>query len=497
MIGAQPLAALALIIDRPSTNTLAIAVIAVAIGWAMHVWSDWATRPPRPEPTTDVRPMPLEGAPIETPALVGLLTNEYEIPKSALTATVLDLASRQWIRITSVDDELLVVVRGNGVVGDTLRPYEQQVLNHLDACAFNGVTSASTLAASHHRLRRRWWLRFRRSIAMHGAELGIGRLRYPPSALALPAAGAFVGLAACWFAESGGSDVPLTDSWRSRLVWVATIVAGLVLAWRTAWRAAEVPLQPTDLGLERTDAWYGYRSRLRARIPPHASVIAPPAQQRALATGAVMGVVDQVHAQLPVAPEPYRIAWSEAGGRPHVVRIRYPYRPGYGQHPLKVLVAGVAVFFGARWLRRFFMRVADGDALQSLIDRVPGQVDLIETFAEVLAVLCWLPIVWAVWAAIAGLVDSITTRERTGMVVRVRRPSDVVPFSQIIKPFAERDRFSSYIAVDDGRHRTITAWMANDRAAAPQGAQARIRATPILGYVRSSEPVGTATRPGS
>ena len=36
---------------------------------------------------------------------------------------------------------------------------------------------------------------------------------------------------------------------------------------------------------------------------------------------------------------------------------------------------------------------------------------------------------------------------------------------------------------------------ANERSAAPQGSQARVRATPLLGYVRASEPIGTATRP--
>jgi hypothetical protein len=64
----------------------------------------------------------------------------------------------------------------------------------------------------------------------------------------------------------------------------------------------------------------------------------------------------------------------------------------------------------------------------------------------------------------------------------------------VVKPFAERDRFSTYLAVDDGKRRTVWAWLANERSAAPQGAQARVRATPMLGYVRSSEPIGTGAR---
>jgi hypothetical protein len=178
------------------------------------------------------------------------------------------------------------------------------------------------------------------------------------------------------------------------------------------------------------------------------------------------------------------------------VQVRYPIRPGYGQHPLKVAAAGIIVFFAARWVQGFLGRVSDGESLQSLLDRVPGQVELIEDIAAILAFACWIPIMWAVWAAIAGAVDSVATRERSGSVIRARRPAEVLPsvVARVFKPFAERDRFSTYLAVDDGRRRRVAAWLANERSAAPQGAQATVRATPLLGYVRSSEPVGTATR---
>ena len=81
-------------------------------------------------------------------------------------------------------------------------------------------------------------------------------------------------------------------------------------------------------------------------------------------------------------------------------------------------------------------------------------------------------------------------------MVRARRPSSVLPplVANALRPFAERDRFSTYLAVDDGKRRHVWAWLANERSAAPQRAQARVRATPLLGFVRSSEPVGTATR---
>lgn len=486
----------AAILDRPSNGALTFAVVVAGLGWALHAYLYWAKRPSMPEPIGTKRPDPIDGNSLEPPAVVALLTNEYDVPRTAVTATALDLAARGWIRLTTVDGELVVVTRGAGQQGDSLRPYEQQVLNHLAARAFNDVTSAGTLAASHHRLDRRWWVRFRSAVAAHAQELGLSRRRYTAVEILPPAACAAIGVIALWMAVRGGGDASIADSWRSRTLWF--IVLGLVglLGWRTFERAVGSAQTPTDVGVDRTARWMGHRRRLRERIPEHASVLAAPSQQIALAHGAVMGVSEHVLDQLPAAPEDHRRAWSEAGGVPHVVTVRYPIRPGYGQHPVRVGVAGLVVFLAFRWIRGFLRRVADGESLESLLDRVPGQIDLIERIAEVLSVLCWFPIVWGAWAVVAGAVDSIATRERIGAVVRARRPVEVVPplLASVVKPFAERDRFSTYLAVDDGRRPLITAWLANERSAAPQGAQARVRATPLLGYVRSSEPIGTATR---
>lgn len=489
-------AGVAAILDRPSTSTLAAAVVVGILGWALHVWFYWSKRPKLLEPIGTKRPGVPEAGELEPPAVVALLTNEYEIPRSAVTATALDLAARGWIRLSTADGELVVVTRGSARAGDSLRPFEQQVLNHLSARAFNDVTSAGTLAGSHHRLDRRWWRRFRRAVADTSQSLGYSTRRYTPIELAPVATCVAVGLIALWMSTRNGDEVAIADSWASRALWFVALIGLGLLAWRTIERALGSSQSPTDRGLQRTAEWMGHRRRLRERIPEHASVLASSAQQLALAHAAVMGVSDHVLGQLPAAPEEHRRAWSEAGGTPHVVSVRYPVRPGYGQHPLRVGIAGVVVFFVFRWLKGFLERVSDGESLQSLIDRIPGQIDLIEKIASVLAVLCWVPLLWGVWAILAGAIDSIATRERDGSIVRARRPSEVVHplFANVVKPFAERDRFSTYLAIDDGKRPLVTAWLANERSAAPQGAQARVRATPLLGYVRSSEPIGTATR---
>lgn len=483
-------------LHRPATGALVAAIVCSAIGWALHVHARRLTRVDTPAAGSDRRPAPLAAGGTESPAVVALLTNRGEVPRSAVTATALDLAARGWIRLAAIDGELVVIIRSRPAAGDTLRGYEHQVLNHLAARAFNDVTSAGTLARSHHRLRRTWWLRFDRDVAAEARQLGLTFRRYDAQQLVPAALAAAIGTVLAWRSARTGERIAIADSWGPRLLWLVVTASLVALAWHTLWRGLGSAQRLTEVGHERGTAWMGYRRRLRDRIPIDAGVLAAPAQQEALARAAVMGVADQVLHQLPVAPADHRAAWSEAGGVPHVVTVRYPVRPGYGQHPAKVLVAGAIALLVARWARGFLSRVADGDGIAYVRERVPGRIGLVEGLAEVLAAACWIPIVWGVWAVIAGAVDSLVARERIGAVVRARPPGEVLPgvVARFVRPFAERDRFSTYLAVDDGRRTSVAAWLASERTAAPQGAQARVRATPLLGYVKSSEPVGTGTR---
>ncbi len=484
------------LVDRPGTTPLVVALVLIALGWIIHGWSWWSTQPQRPVATGNAKPVAQAGAPLEAPAVVALLTNDYEVPPSAITATLLDLAARGWIRLAVANGELIVVTRPQSNNLDALLPFEQQVFNHARARAFNDVTSANTLAASRERLDDAWISRFARAVAIDAQQHGIavpryGVNRWSPVAVAVGAAAT----ALLWSWRTAG-DADLTASWRPRLVWLVVLLAAVgltVSTWRRVRRSAQLP---TTAGLQRSGEWLGYRGRLQQRIPVSASVVGAPEQQRALAYAVAMGVATHVQHELPVAPDDPRRAWSDAGGTAHTVRVRYPFRPGYGQRPLKVLGVGAAcgIIIGA--LRGYLRKIADGEALSSFFENSPGQVDLFRDLAAVLAVLCLIPLAAALWATVAGLVDSVITRERIGVVVRSRHPAEVVPavVGAFVKPFGGRADFASYLAVDDGTRKTITAWIADGRSGAPEGAQARVRATPLLGYVRSSEPVGTSTR---
>jgi hypothetical protein len=493
--GSATTSGLVALVDRPSTSLLVVAGICALVGWIARQYAVQVSRPARPNATGTDRPAPDEQGRMEPPAVIGLLTNGYHVPKSAVTATVLDLAARGWLRLSTTDGEVVVVLDGRGQSGDALRPFEQQVLGHLAANAFDGVTSAGTLAATQRRMNRRWWARFRHEVVRAARTLGLTHRRYAADLLVPPAVATAAGAVFAWWAvASGEAGVAMRDEVGVRVAWALVVLALVALAWSVLRLATGASELPTEVGAARADRWLGYRAKLRARVPERAGVVSSPEQQLALARAVVMGVAEHVMDQLPVTAEDDRNAWSEAGGNPHVVHVRYPLRPSYGGHPSIVAGVGVGVLLASVWLRGFFRRVADGESLQSLVEDFPDHADRIERVASILSVVVLVPVVWAAWAVVAGVVDLAWTRERTGAVVRVRRPADVVRFRRLLRPLAERDRYAVYMAVDDGRHAAVTACLANERTAAPQGATARVRSTPMLGYVRSSEPVGTSTR---
>ena len=362
---------------------------------------------------------------MEPPAVVGLLTNDYTVPPTAVTATMLDIASRAWIQLAHASGEVVVFTRGSGQQGDVLRPFEQQVLNHLAGQTFDGVTSAATLATAQHRLTRRWWRRFRRGVVAVAREYGLTRVGMDLSNWSRRQWPQCSGSCSWWSPGGRGRHDQHGRFAGSASAWIVGLAVVISLAVETVRVYRSVAELPTDDGLRRAAKWLGYRARLLARIPEHASVVAPPEQQRALADACVMGVAEHVIEQLSVAAEDERLAWSDAGGTPHMVRVRYPTRPAYGRQPIVVTVIGVITLMAVLVGREMLDRIADGELLESLYECFPEHDDLVENIAEILATLMFIPIAWSIWAIVAGVVDTVSVTERVGLIVRARRPIDV------------------------------------------------------------------------
>ena len=450
-----------------------------------------STRPPRLAASA---PSAELGA--ESPAVASLLTNGFVVTPPAAVATLLDLVARGWLRIEHTEHEVVVLTDRRGREGDALTGYEQQVLNHvhrLTAGTLTGVSGAGVEIAGL-RLPRRWWRRFTKSVVR----------RRPPPAPDASGAGALLAL-----------GPPIVTLVLSGLLWWRSVRSGEPEAVADSLPSRAVAVAVAHRHRRSSPAALLKRLRSRAQRPTHARPRAGRAlavragvdgatglrggvggrrQQHAAgrsAYAAALGLAERAADELPIVPEDDRLAWSNATGEWHVVRVRYPFRPGYGRHPALMLVIGLAVGAGLVALQQYLLRVARGDALLGIIDDFPDQADLIQDVALVLAAIVIVPMIWMAWLVIAGAFDLFSTVERQGVVVRARRPQRVVPFPRLLRPLARRDRFSLFIAVDDGRSDRVSAWLSNERTAVPQGARARVKATPVLGYVRKSEPIGT------
>jgi Predicted membrane protein (DUF2207) len=471
----------------PSVGLLTVAALAVVAGYVTLRITSAHIAPPRPRAAE--RAGPLRSEP---PAVVNMLSNDATLTAAGFRATMIDLAARGWLRILPPDEEdELARVRPAAAAfeGDALLPHERLVLQHVLA----RYTSERAIPARYLAVdvRSSWWRRFNRLVADEATRRGLVRRRWGVRELAPPVALAVFSLGMWWLAASGGdTDTAVIDSIERRVASIIVLVAAIALVAELADRVRHPLLTHTDDGRTATEAWLAVRVRLvdagMARLPP--SSIDP--GDRRLAYATAMCVAEAASVELPLAREDHFRAWSSMGGEARLVRVVYPHRVGYGLHPFVAIGGGLLLTFVGMRVRRFFEDVARGDALESLYERFPEQTDLIADIAVGLTALSWLPILIGLLMALGGAVDGFATIRRTGVVLRARRPAEVSPLPRVVRKWLERDRYSLYIAVDDGSSDTIRAWRCSERTAVPQGARATISATPVLGHVRSATPVG-------
>ena len=196
--------------------------------------------------------------------------------------------------------------------------------------------------------------------------------------------------------------------------------------------------RPTDAGLQRAAHWMSLRAWMEPRGFEGASSVVATNTSRALGYAAAFGLAERASAELPVVPEDDRTAWSNANGPWHVVRVRYPFRPGFGRHPVRVLMVGLAVGIGIVLLQRLLLDIANGYTLAEFIDdNFADQDDIIHNVAIGLAAALLVPLLWTVWLVVAGAFDLFATIERRGLVVRARRPQRVVPYPWLLGPLAQ------------------------------------------------------------
>lgn len=470
-----------------SGGSLAFTILLTLLAYAALAYANHLVLPTRPDPAARAGALRRD-----SPAVVNVLTNDCTLTAAGLRATVIDLAARGWLRILPPDeDDELARVRPAATAfdGDSLLPHERLVLQHVMArFTTDHAIPVRYLAVDVH---GSWWRRFRSLVYAAAMRDGLVKRRWTPLAL-LPTAILTVMAALSWRASrsAGDTEIAVIDSIERRLVAIAVLVAIVVLVVRIVKHIARPELTHTDAGLAATERWLAVRQRLvRNGFGP----MAPSALEtgdRRLGYASAMCLAEGAAVELPLAREDHYRAWSSVRGTARLVRVKYPSRPGYGLHPITALVGGIALAFAGLWGKRWFADVARGEALDSLYERFPEQDWLIADIATGLAVLSFVPLLVGLWVAFAGAADMFNTTERTGVVLRARRPVEVTPLPRSMRRFFERDRYSVFIAVDDGSSGQLVAWRSNERNAVPQGARAIVRASPLLGYVRRAQPVG-------
>ncbi len=471
----------------PTTSGLIISALLLVVGAGALGYAEHHVAPKRPQPGRTSGALRHE-----SPAVVNMLTNDATLTASGFRATVIDLAARGWLRLLPPldDDDDLGRVRPAAAAyeGDALLPHERLVLQHVMArFTTDRAIPARFLAVD---IKGSWWRRFRSLVTDDAQSAGLVARRWPVWLLALPGALAMLSALAWWGSLNGDTEVAVIDSVERR-VWAVQILVGIVaLCCRVVRHAIERPLTHTAAGLAATQQWLAVRQRLIESDFGQMAASSIEVGDRRLAYASATCLAEGAAVEFPLAREDHHRAWSSVGGEPRLVRVKYPIRLGYGFHPVVALVGGVTAAFVGLRLRRFFSDTARGDSLNYLYERFPEHDWLIADLATGLTVFSILPIVVGVIVAISGAADVFSTIERTGVVLRARRPAEVAPLPRFVRKRIERDRYSLFVAIDDGKQSTVHAWRTGERNAIPQGANATVRATPVLGYVRRATPVG-------
>ena len=467
---------------------LVVGSLCTAAAWITFKRASNRLLPPRPDAADVVGAMRTE-----TPAVVNLLTNDATVTAAGFRATMIDLAARGWLRILPPEDDLEELVRvrpaATAYQGDALRPYERLVLQHVMArFTTDRAIPARYLAVD---IRGSWWRRFSALVVDDAVQEGLVRRRWTPSDLLVPAGLWSVG-AVSWLLAwtTGDRNVAVIDSVAMRIAgWslAVVLVAGLV---RVARLGLQPSYTPTDDGIAASRQWLAVRMRLAetgfADLAPSAG---EPGDRR-LAYATAMCLADGAAVELPLAREDHHRAWSSVGGRARLVRVSYPARVGYGMAPFTAIGIGLITCFIGLRVRSWADDVARGESFDWVYEQFPSQDWLIADIATGLTFLAFIPILVGLWMALAGAFDGFNSVERTGAVIRTRRPAEVSPLPRQLRRMLERDSYRVYLAVDDGSSDTIVACKTGERHAVPQGARATVVASTLLGHVRRANPVG-------
>ena len=429
-------------------------------------------RQPAPGPTT-------QDLGAESPAVAGMLVTDFAVGRQAVAATVFDLAARRAVDVEESATgayQLRVRDRDPGA----LTAYEQRVLDLLRDRADKGVVPSGALTTGASDVSKRWWKGFRGEVIDEAQSRGLSRDIWDRGTLTMLAViGA--GAAPLWWWTF--RDV------RAAIVYVLAVLV-VVAALKEGRRQRD-----TASGRDAAARWLGVRRFHRQGafedLPPTAVTI----WERHLAYAAAFGVARTAVRAFPMGADDDHRAWSAYGGEWREVRIRYPglWPPGWGARPWVAMLIALALLTVGSGLFTLLVRTSWPPA--GPFEPGPGSLPTEEAArglylflliggAVVLAVAVALA-VWGLSMLVRGAMDLGSSRQVTGMVLRLRRFGG-----------GENSTPRYFVAVDDGRSPTIRAWRLRPQvwasAALAEYRPATGMVTPNLGFVESIRPGGPA-----
>ena len=430
----------------------------------------------------------------EPPAVVDLLTGGFTVEDDAVPATVVDLASRGWFSIEDYGDETIIRTRSTRPTGDSLQPYEERVLAHIEHHAIDGVVPTRVLTTGRKQMSKRWFKHFAHDVVRHAQQLGLCTRRWGWKQIA----GAWVlaGLAAVptMLVVDTAGESPNVADWASLgnlLTGLAFVVAAAVLGG-ALWVSRFGAQRDTPAGVEVAAHWLGVRDFYRDTGEFESKSAASVAiWDRHLAYATAVGLAREVRRQIPFECEHDRHAWSRATGQWRRVKVRYrALRPGWGKHPVLVVLQSlltVGVFGGIAWVGWNVANATWKQHYEEYVQVTVNQERWINLGAIAVAVLAVAVVLHAIIRFVFGCADLFRRRTVEGELVRARAfggGDDSEPTYHLAIDTATGHSRPATGTVD-----TILAYKVRSRIyhAVAQGARVRVEVSPLLGYVASIE----------
>ncbi len=441
------------------------------------------TRPRRPdpgEPTMDLGPEP--------PAVVDLLTDNFEVTSEAVPATLLDLAARRWVELEAYGDQTLCRLSSAGT--GPLLPYEQRVLSHLHELAVGGVVPAEALTTGPEAVSAAWWRSFRREVIADARGRGLCRRRWPPWVAGLAWVAVLLSTALLWASGIDSNDEGLAPT-------AVAVLAAIIVTGSVAGRITASDRQrDTPAGLEVGGRWLG----VRRYLVDHGDFADQPAAavavwDRYLAHAAAMDLAGLAVQQLPLGAEDDRHAWSAVTGEWRPVIVDYPrFKPGWGRHPAAAIALGLLGAAASAAVAWGSFRFAHDTDLDGRLTLDPVLLDRAGWVALLVCLAMLVPLGYAVAELWRGLADAFGRRTVTGLVLRTRARAGGMQAPRVVRYFTDPERRGStepeprwYVAVDTGELDRFDAWRVRRRhyQRVHQHQRVEVELTPRLGYVRS------------